>query len=670
MPLTSPLLPTAAAVTSGEGALRYRVLSLIGKGASARVYEAELLGPWEFRKRVALKVLDVRVDEDTLPQVMSIVNEARLGGQLQHPNLVEIYECGQVGDHPYIAMERIDGASLAQVVAFRNRIQEPLGVEAVVEIGVQVCRGLAYAHGADPGGVGLPLVHRDLKPANLMISRHSVVKVMDFGIARVPGRDDDGLTRGTPLYMSPEQARGDPLGPRSDLFCLGTVLYEAATGKMLFRDQSVDAILDRVARVRLDDRLEALRARHPGLALVVGRCLRPSPKDRYATAAELGAELRALQAQAPLLGDLAELLPHPEDMAQGANEEEPPWHGAGAFTRAFFSRLPEGEETGKAELQREPGSPSAPGEGDEGALGDPTPLSLRSLPEGKTFEYDEDEPFSPVGAPALTPRTLVALALLTLLGAVAGAGAALRFLAPPPEEPAGPLEVVVETSPEPPPSPASFPGMRPALSSAEQEGIVASLSGQEDSAPSAPPEPLPSEKPPVPSLGEPSSTSRHAPTPSGTRTAPGSRSAPSPSIAHRSPEGISLTRPIKLVVDTPTTSPYSVRVTYRALPGGSWSQTELSATAPGRYVCALKPPSQWAPAAASKVEYAIEVVDGQGRPASRFGTLEQPLSLALPPPASSVSAGDAPWGSVQTPAPVRAASPPPPAAADNPWGPR
>ncbi|MCK6526529.1 serine/threonine protein kinase, partial [Myxococcota bacterium] len=329
---------------SAPPSLRHRVIGLIGRGASARVYEAELIGPWEFRKRVALKVLDVRIDEGNLQQVIDLVHEARLGGQLQHPNLVEIYECGQVGDHPYIAMERIEGATLAETIAWQSRQDQVLPVEAAIDVGIQVCRGLTYAHAATRDGLPLGLVHRDLKPANLMISRHSVVKVMDFGIARVLGGDDGGMTRGTPLYMSPEQVRGEPLTARSDLFCLGTVLYEAATGRMLFHDTSVEAILRRVSEVRLEDRLEVLRRRHAGLATVVARCLRPSPRERYATSAELGAELRVLADRSPLRGELADLLPPPRQLGDGSLEE-PEWPEAGAFTRAFFSRPPTGVET-------------------------------------------------------------------------------------------------------------------------------------------------------------------------------------------------------------------------------------------------------------------------------------------------------------------------------------
>lgn len=325
----------------------YRIREFLGEGSFARVYRAEFQGPWNFRKEVALKIVHHRISAANERFFRSLVNEARLGGLLKHPNIIEVYECGQVGDRCYIAMEYVDGTNLREVLSRTGAL--PRG--AVLEIGIQSCRGLHHAHQVSQGGTSLDLVHRDVKPDNFMISRQDLVKIMDFGIAKArlnmyqtaPG----GITRGTPLYMSPEQIAGRELTRRSDIFALGAVLGELACGRPIFEDDNLMAILNRALRCDVEPGLARVEAAFADLVPVLRRCLAPDPEDRYPTAESLAADLLALKARYPWNGRLSSLLSGTPRTQPEVDLLEPPVRddlGPGARTRAFFSTLPHDED--------------------------------------------------------------------------------------------------------------------------------------------------------------------------------------------------------------------------------------------------------------------------------------------------------------------------------------
>jgi len=277
----------------------YVLREVIGVGAFGEVYRAVLLGPMGFRKDVALKLILPEVASDPA-RLQGFIDEARVCGLLRHPNLVEVYEFDQVDGTWYLAMEHVEGWSLADVL-LRARVEgRPATPRAAVELGIQAAAGLAFAHEAvDDAGRPLKLVHRDLKPGNLLVSRRGEVKIGDFGIAQAASNlfrtTTDGHAKGTPGFMSPEQVRGEPLDGRSDLFPLGAVLYEAATTEPLFPPGGeVYPLLLRVERAEVSPALRRLRARAPALADLLGRVLTRTPSERVPSARRLGAELRAL----------------------------------------------------------------------------------------------------------------------------------------------------------------------------------------------------------------------------------------------------------------------------------------------------------------------------------------------------------------------------------------
>ncbi len=279
---------------------RYTLLEPVGEGGMAEVFRARLDGPMGFQKTLAIKRIRDQVVRQDEEHVRALINEARIGGKLRHPNIVEIYDLGEDDGAYYIAMEFVEGVTLTDImrVAREHRAMVPPSV--LLDIGIQVCRGLAYAHvieGED--GAPLDLVHRDLKPSNIMVSMGGIAKIMDFGIAKASSNLFDttatGIAKGTPLYMSPEQLRGmRPLPSCSDLFSVGVLLTELATGKLLFAGRTIPEIITRVLNQPLNDAIDEADQRVPGIKPVLERLLDRDVAGRYQDASEVAMELTHL----------------------------------------------------------------------------------------------------------------------------------------------------------------------------------------------------------------------------------------------------------------------------------------------------------------------------------------------------------------------------------------
>ena len=226
---------------------------------------------------VAIKILPPEMTADS-EAIARLRREARMAAQLNHPNIATIHAFEEAGARLFIVMELVDGEPLSNII--KRGIPEP----ELLRIGRAVAEALAEAHAKG-------VIHRDIKPENIMVSGNRV-KVLDFGIAKSLAPSDDSLTQkgiviGTVPYMSPEQALGKPLDARSDIFSLGIVLYEAATGVLPFRGETSTDTLTRIIR---DDPIEPARVNtkiSPGLNSIIWRCLRKNRDDRYATANDL-----------------------------------------------------------------------------------------------------------------------------------------------------------------------------------------------------------------------------------------------------------------------------------------------------------------------------------------------------------------------------------------------
>lgn len=222
--------PQSTRVTS------YRRIEVIAKGGMGRV-ELAARQEGRFRRLYAIKRLHDHLLEDGDFESM-FLDEARVAGLIDHPNVVGVLDVGRDAEGPYLVMPYVHGIALSRLVALSRKASVQLPIEVVARIGLDVARGLHAAHEVrDEGGVSLGLVHRDVSPQNILVGFDGVARVTDFGIAKAIGqstRTSTGVAKGKHAYMSPEQIRLSPLDRRSDLFALGVVIYEALTGERLY----------------------------------------------------------------------------------------------------------------------------------------------------------------------------------------------------------------------------------------------------------------------------------------------------------------------------------------------------------------------------------------------------------------------------------------------------
>ncbi len=294
---------------------RYQLVALLGEGGMARVFRAEMTGDLGFRKPAAVKVVLPARGEKADELRQQLIQEARVGGLLNHPNVVQTFDCGELGGFPYIAMELVEGVGLGELVDEVG----PLKPDHAIEIAIQTLRGLHHAHTATHEGRSLRVIHRDIKPSNILVRADGLVKVVDFGIAKASVADAQltasGMTKGTPAYMSPEQLGAEALDHRTDLFTLGSVLWFTLTGRTLFSGASLTEVMMRI--VQVDETLERMGVVDvadglaPGLGQVLSKLLAKKRKDRFESAAEAAEVLAAV---------LAGLAPTPTSLASIVQE--------------------------------------------------------------------------------------------------------------------------------------------------------------------------------------------------------------------------------------------------------------------------------------------------------------------------------------------------------------
>ena len=214
---------------------KYAIVGKLGKGAMGEVYKGH--DP-VLNRHVAIKVIAESLDADS-ELVERFRREARMAGQLNHPNIITIYDFVEEEGNLYIVMELLDGQDLKDVI----KSGSPLTVDQILDIMVQIADGLGFAHDAG-------LVHRDLKPANIHNTKKGQIKILDFGLVREESSDmtKTGHIMGTPNYMSPEQVQGLKVDPRSDIFSLGAVFYELLTRKKPFSATSIHATMFKVVQ--------------------------------------------------------------------------------------------------------------------------------------------------------------------------------------------------------------------------------------------------------------------------------------------------------------------------------------------------------------------------------------------------------------------------------------
>jgi serine/threonine protein kinase len=294
----------ASSPLSQSGFSHYRMLSLLGKGGMGEVWLSE---DTQLGRKVAVKLLPTEFTTDAW-RVRRFTQEARAASALNHPNIITIHEIGEsateAGSAHYIVTEYVDGETLRQRIT--GAPQYRIELREAIDLALQIAAALSAAHEAG-------ITHRDIKPENVMVRRDGIVKVLDFGLAKLtepsspeidmrslpaPGASTaSGMVMGTPRYMSPEQARGEKVDMRSDIFSLGVLLYEMVTGMAPFTGASAADIL-----VAILDREPPPLTRHASdlpaeLEQIVIRCLAKQREHRYQSAKELLSDLKDLAAQ-------------------------------------------------------------------------------------------------------------------------------------------------------------------------------------------------------------------------------------------------------------------------------------------------------------------------------------------------------------------------------------
>jgi phosphate transport system substrate-binding protein len=290
----------------------YRVIASLGRGGMADVFLAARLGPVKFTKLVVIKRL--RSDLANQPEATRyrtlLLDEARLAARMHHPNIVQAFEVTEGDGEPYLTMEFLDGQTISQVVRAARRAKTTVPLEMSLRAVADVLTALAYAHDLrDFDGKPMRIVHRDVSPQNVFWTYDGEIKLVDFGVAKFAfgsTKTDAGFIKGKVSYMAPEQARGEPLDRRADLFAVGVMLWELITSQRLFRANTQAATLQKLLFEPIPRLSEIVADVDPALEQICERALARNRDDRYRDATEMRADLEAvLEATSPRREHLA-----------------------------------------------------------------------------------------------------------------------------------------------------------------------------------------------------------------------------------------------------------------------------------------------------------------------------------------------------------------------------
>lgn len=273
--------------------LSLRLVRKVAEGGMGTVYEARVLGPENFEKTVCVKMIKEKHLQD--PEfLVRFVGEAKLCSNLVQQNIAQIYKLGKVAGRYYILMEYVHGVHLHDFLSTHRRLRLKVPLDLAAYVIARTCRGLEHAHSRrDPHGRPLNIVHRDISPKNIMLSSEGEVKILDFGVAKATGIEDDReMIVGKLAYMAPEQAQRLPVDHRADIFSTGLLLFELLTLRQLFEGPddttaAIEIITTRPIPRLMDVDLEI----PPALDRIAHRALQRDPWKRYQDAGEMALDL-------------------------------------------------------------------------------------------------------------------------------------------------------------------------------------------------------------------------------------------------------------------------------------------------------------------------------------------------------------------------------------------
>jgi serine/threonine-protein kinase len=480
------VIPLTRPVTTPRQFGKYVLLRKLAEGGMAEIFLAKQTGAEGFERDVVIKCM---LDHFTQYRdfIAMFLDEARLAARLHHPNIVQITDLGVADNRYYICMEYLAGEDLDSVIAAAHYRREPIPIPIAARIMLSVLEGLEFAHGFQEQGQLVGLVHRDISPSNIFVTYQGTVKVLDFGIAKASSRmtqTQPGLLKGKWGYMSPEQARGEQIDARSDLFSVGVTFYELLTARRVFeRDNEIGvllALMDQPIPPPSQRRADVPAA----LDGIVMKALERRAQDRYASAAEMRADLEEFLRVTPSAPGMTQLAQYMQGLFGPAEVERKtkiPSLTELAAIKVEPQPQPQEDPVGFAKTVVRPSDPGIPAITTERM---PAP----AINTGIDFVPAAVSPpalIAPVPAPPPPARSqglsIAAGALGALLLVALGGGAAWYFLpraTPPP--------TVIVTTPAPAPVPVVTPAPTPAPVPTP--------------APAAPPEPVAqqAETPPTP----------------------------------------------------------------------------------------------------------------------------------------------------------------------------
>ena len=295
MPATMILGPTSGSAGTDPTMFgRYRLLRRLDGGGMADIYTAVLEGAEGFQRTFVIKRLRPELTRSRAA-VEQFIDEARLGSVLAHPNIVPVFDFGKVGDEYFMAEEFVVGRDITRLLQRQlDMNSRPLGERLMLYVAHEVLEALTYAHGlVGADGKPLGIVHRDISPGNVMVTARGDVKLLDFGIVKATGRvsrTEAGVVKGNVSFMSPEQARGESVDARSDLFSLGLVIYYGLTSEQIYRASGTFEQLLQAASGPTPEDLSKV-ADLPAASRILARALAVDPAQRYQSAAAFAADL-------------------------------------------------------------------------------------------------------------------------------------------------------------------------------------------------------------------------------------------------------------------------------------------------------------------------------------------------------------------------------------------
>lgn len=270
---------------------KYFLLDRIAVGGMAEVFKAKTFGVRGFERLLVIKRILPHLSKDE-EFVEMFIDEAKIVVELSHANICQVTDLGKIGDNYFIAMEFINGKDLRAILKKCFTVKTPLSIPQALNIAIEILKGLEYAHSKVDTITGKPLnlIHRDISPQNIMISYHGEVKIVDFGIAKTESklhRTQAGVLKGKFGYMSPEQASGLELDPRTDIFSTGIILYEMLTGRRLFLGENDFETLEAIKECVVPPPSKYQPAITPELQAVVSKALSKEREDRFSSAQEM-----------------------------------------------------------------------------------------------------------------------------------------------------------------------------------------------------------------------------------------------------------------------------------------------------------------------------------------------------------------------------------------------